>query len=99
MHMHLSTFMYKYMNNYIKAHVYLYISIRNNPIVIHIYMIYICLPNPGQEPPPGLWDHGDMQPLLAFVENAIQQGLLRYDPLIPVSATPSREVFERVRAR
>lgn len=52
-----------------------------------------------KEPPPGLWDHGDMQPLLAFVENAIQQGLLRYDPLIPVSATPSREVFERVRAR
>ena len=53
----------------------------------------------AQEPASDIWAYADLGPLITFVENAIEHGVLQYDPLIPVSATPSREVFERVRAR
>ena len=52
-----------------------------------------------QEPASDIWAYADLGPLVAFVNKAITQGVLQRDPLIPVSATPSREVFEQVRAR
>lgn len=53
----------------------------------------------AQEPPADAWTPADLQPLVDFVENAILQGKLLRDPLIPVSVEPSKEVFERVRDR
>ncbi|CAK9081892.1 unnamed protein product [Durusdinium trenchii] len=52
-----------------------------------------------REPPLGLWDRADLRPVVAFLEHVISQGKLRRDPLVPVQIAPSREVFERVRAR
>ena len=52
-----------------------------------------------KEPPLGLWDRADLRPVVAFLEHVISQGKLRRDPLVPVQIAPSREVFERARAR
>jgi hypothetical protein len=53
----------------------------------------------SQEPPSDMWQYANLEPLVALVENAINQGRLSRDPLIPIQITPSKEVFENVRAR
>ena len=69
---------------------------------IHVQFMYNN-PSPisciSQEPPSGMWQHANLEPLVALVESAIKQGRLSRDPLIPIQITPSKEVFENVRAR
>lgn len=52
----------------------------------------------SQEPPSGIWDHANLEPVVAFVEKAIRQGKLKRDPLIPVQIAPSKEVFDQIMA-
>lgn len=55
--------------------------------------------NGFREPPSDMWQYANLEPLVALVENAINQGRLSRDSLIPIQITPSKEVFENVRAR
>lgn len=64
-----------------------------------MFIVGFSIHPPAQDPPACVWDHADLEPLVIFIQDAIREKKLRPDPLVPVQVTPSREVFEQVRAR
>lgn len=46
-----------------------------------------------------MWKHAGLEPVVVFIQKAIEQGQFRPDPLVPVQVEPCKAIFERVRAR
>ena len=50
-------------------------------------------------PSPDIWRHADLEPLVRFIQRAIDDGVFQPDPLVPVQIEPCERAVYKARTR